>query len=130
MIISYIKIDNSTPVGNPVLAQNLIDVYGYIPNNYAPFRRISPHDANLIPGPLQKLINTYELSDDGVTWEDHWKIVDMTDEEKIKQIERIKFRTAPTIVNKASNKEGTEQRFNDPTFVFNEETLQWEKRPK
>lgn len=71
----YIKIENGVPVTHPALKQNLLDVFGKIPENWAPFER------TLIPEHMtsfesQNIKSEYTLMGDGVTWTDNWKIID------------------------------------------------------
>jgi hypothetical protein len=78
----YIQIENGQPVNHPAIEENLIQVHGSIPENYAPFNRIQLHDANLELGVYQNAAHSYSLSSDGVAWQDTWTAVDMTQEEK------------------------------------------------
>jgi len=77
----FIQIQNGQPVNHPVYDFNLIQAYGQIPQGWAMFNRIE-QPAGLITSPFQTAQCTYALSSDGVTWEDVWTAVEMTDAEK------------------------------------------------
>lgn len=84
----YIQVQNGTVVDHPVFQQNLLDVFGSIPDYYQPFTRILMPNYNTI-GVFQKIVETYETPNyqltDGV-WHDTWTVIDMTAEEKAKKI--------------------------------------------
>jgi hypothetical protein len=77
----FIQIENGQPVNHPVYDFNLIQAYGQIPQSWAMFNRIE-QPTDLITNVFQQAVNTYGLSFDGVTWEDKWAVVEMTDAEK------------------------------------------------
>lgn len=82
----YIQIENGQPVNHPALEENLIHAFGSIPDNWKPFNRFQLADLNLEIGMYQKTVHSYSLSSDGVTWQDKWTVVDMTDEEKSEKV--------------------------------------------
>jgi hypothetical protein len=72
----FIKVENGQTVDHPVLAENLVDVFGFVPDNYEYFVRVEPpRDVH----PYKKIISTYEKFDD--IWKDVHTIVDRTPEE-------------------------------------------------
>jgi len=77
----FLQIQNGEPVNHPVYDFNLIQAFGQIPQGWAMFNRIQ-QPADLITSPFQTAKCTYALSSDGVTWEDVWTAVEMTDAEK------------------------------------------------
>jgi hypothetical protein len=77
----YIQIQNGQPIKNPAFEDNLLNAYGSIPSNWAPFNRIE-QPSDLLKNPFQTAKSNYALSSDGITWEDQWVAVDMTDAEK------------------------------------------------
>ena len=75
----YIQIENGQPVNHPAFEQNLIEVFGIIPDNWEPFNRIE-----------RPMCNVYEIVSEEPTyekinqvWTDVWAVRDMTEEEKI-----------------------------------------------
>ena len=102
----FIQIQNEQPVNHPVYDFNLIQAYGTIPQGWAMFNRIEQPDG-LITNPFQTAQCTYGLSSDGVTWEDKWTALEMTDAEK-----------AALISKTESNPPG-------PNVTLNTTTLQW-----
>jgi len=103
----YIQIENGQPVNHPALKSNLIDAFGHIPSNWAPFKRIDKPES---PSHFHKHFNSYTLSSDGVTWQDTWTFVEMTDEEKSNVISIVRGR----------NPDGF------PNTAFSNTTLSWE----
>jgi len=85
----YIQIENGQPVGHPFFESNLIQCYGKVPSDFAPFNRIDLRSLGLTKSLFQNFVSTYTLSSDGVTWQDNWAVVDMTDAEKEEKINRI-----------------------------------------
>jgi len=77
----FIQIQNGQPINHPVYDFNLIQAYGSIPQGWAMFNRVE-QPSTLITSPFQKAQCTYALSSDGITWEDVWTAVEMTDAEK------------------------------------------------
>jgi hypothetical protein len=77
----YIQIENGQPVNHPAFEDNLMQAFGSIPSNWVPFNRIQ-QPTELLTSPFQTALCTYALSSDGVTWEDVWTAVEMTDAEK------------------------------------------------
>ena len=77
----FLQIQNGQPVNHPVYDFNLIQAYSQIPQGWAMFNRVE-RPTGLITSPFQTAQCTYALSSDGVTWEDVWTAVEMTDAEK------------------------------------------------
>jgi hypothetical protein len=77
----YIQTENGQPINHPAFEDNLIQAFGEVPAHWAPFNRIH-QPAELIPSPFFTANITYGLADDGVTWEDKWVAIEMTQEEK------------------------------------------------
>jgi hypothetical protein len=77
----YIQIENGSPVNHPAFEDNLIQAFGAVPSHWEPFNRIH-QPADLLPSPFFTANCTYELGTDGVTWEDKWVAVEMSQEEK------------------------------------------------
>ena len=102
----FIQIQNGQPVNHPVYDFNLIQAYGQIPQGWAMFNRIE-QPAGLITSPFQTAQCTYALSSDGVTWEDVWTAVEMTDAEK-----------SALIAERQANPPG-------PNVTLNITTLEW-----
>ena len=81
----YIRTADGQTVGNPVVAENMLQAFPDIdldnlPEGWAPFDRIQqPED--LLTSRTQVPICTYTLSSDGVTWQDTWTTREMTEEE-------------------------------------------------
>lgn len=111
---AYIKIENNLTVGNPVLEQNLLDVFGSIPENYAPFIRKHPREFNLTHTNFQKIMCEYILCEDGITWTDNYYISDMSEEEKQQTIQKAKNIRPPG---------------NPNLYEFNEQELKWVLKP-
>ena len=80
----YIKIENGQAVDHPAFEDHLIQAFGEVPSNWAPFKRIPEHECELhhLLGHFQKVVCTYQLDDDGVTWKDVWTIQDMDEDER------------------------------------------------
>ena len=83
----YIEIENGQTKNHPAFENNLLDVFGEIPNNWQPFIRV------------QKPITTvYQIVENeqpnykkvGETWMDVWVLRDMTSEEIIAKQEATK----------------------------------------
>jgi hypothetical protein len=102
----FIQIQNGQPVDHPVYDWNLIQAYGQIPQGWAMFNRVQQPEG-LITSPFQTAQCTYDLSSDGVTWEDVWTAVEMTDAEK-----------SELIAQTEANPPG-------PNITLDTETLQW-----
>jgi len=102
----YIQIENGQPINHPAFEDNLIQAFGFIPSNWQPFIRVNQPD-NLLTSPFQISKSTYTLSSDGVTWEDVWTAVEMTDAEK-----------SALIAQTEANPPG-------PNVTLNTTTLQW-----
>lgn len=107
----YIKIENGKPINHPAFDDNLIAAYGYIPSEWSPFNRIGCPDG-LITSPFQKVECTYTLSSDGITWQDNWLAIEMSDEEKMNLISQ------------------TQSNPPFPNAVLNTTTLQWKPPSK
>lgn len=105
----YIQIKDGAPVNHPHLMENVIQMFGHIPKDWAPFIR-TELNVSLMPPlkPFQKHVSIYELSSDGISWTDsQWLAVDLSDEEKQKIISTRK-----------NNPPG-------PNVIFDEETAMW-----
>ena len=102
----YIKIVDDQPYRNPVLESNLLQVFGSIPDGWAPFNRIQ-QPTDILTNPFQVAVNTYTLSSDGVTWQDTWTTRDMTADEK-----------SALIASYQNNPPG-------PNMTLDTSTLQW-----
>jgi len=102
----FIQIKDGQPINHPAYDFNLVQAFGMIPSDWAMFNRIQ-QPADLITSPFQTANCTYELSSDGVTWEDKWTAVEMSDEEK-----------ASLIAQTEANPPG-------PNVTLNTTTLQW-----
>lgn len=107
----YIEIENGQPKNHPALENNLIQVFGLIPEHWHPFTRVER------PGLLPYQIfnseeSTYQKVND--TWTDVWNIRDMTNEEKLAKQQRIKdsWILAPNDMHES--------------WIFNEETCRYE----
>lgn len=83
----FLQIQDGKPVNHPVYDFNLIQAFGQIPQGWAMFNRVE-QPAELIASPFQTAQCTYALSSDGVTWEDVWTAVEMSDAEKTALIEQ------------------------------------------
>ena len=90
----YIQIENGATVKHPMSYENLIQCYGNIPDNFAPFTRITLGDSGIVLSQYQKPVNTYVLGLDGVTWQDSWTAEDMTDDERAQLHQKYKDRFA------------------------------------
>lgn len=83
----YIRVSDGQVVGNPVVAENMIQAFPGIdldnlPEGWAPFDRIQqPED--LLTSCTQVAVCTYTLSSDDVTWQDTWTAREMTYEERV-----------------------------------------------
>lgn len=109
---AYIKVENNVAIGNPVLEQNLLDVFGSIPENYAPFKRMHPNEFDIdITNKFKRAVNEYVLSEDGITWRDNWSVVDISEEEKQKIIQ----------IHKEIKPRGVDINL----FEFDEQELKW-----
>ena len=72
---------NGTTVNHPAVDTNLIQAFGKIPDDWAPFTRTPFANAGITLGVYEKPATSYILSSDGQTWQDNWSAVPMTDEE-------------------------------------------------
>lgn len=84
MINLYLKIENGQPVGHPFTKENLLDIHGEIPSDFVPFKRVQLHEYEehgLFASDYQKHVSSYGLGEDGITWQDIWRIEDMTADE-------------------------------------------------
>jgi len=102
----YIQIENGQPINHPAFEDNLQEAFGSVPSNWAPFNRTQQPNG-LLTTPFQTAQCTYALSSDGVTWEDVWIAVDMTEAEK-----------SALIAERQANPPG-------PNLTLNTTTLQW-----
>lgn len=106
----YIQVKDGTTVDHPVIEQNLIEVFGEIPDNYKPFVRVPRPNSNTL-GAFQKFVETYDTPNyqlvDGV-WQDTWTVVDMTQEERAAKIAAVQS-MQPVF----------------PSWVFSAETCVW-----
>jgi hypothetical protein len=71
----YIQIENGNPVNHPAFEDNLIQVFGSVPDNWEPFLRVTP----LNPDVYEVLENVYSKVDD--MWTDIYTLRSMTAEE-------------------------------------------------
>ena len=85
----YIEIENGQPIGHPFMEENLLQTYGDIPSNFAPFKRVPRTEHNLSFTDYEKDVCAYALSDDGVTWYDKWTIEPLTSDEIVVRIAEI-----------------------------------------
>jgi hypothetical protein len=108
----YLQIQNGQPVNHPHLEENVLQVFGSIPSDWAPFKRVLSQDSGITLGLFQTYSHSYGLSSDNVTWQDVWTAVDMTDDEKSAYITNLQKYPA------------------FPGAVLNTTTLIWEKPPK
>lgn len=93
----YLKVIDGQPVDNPYMESNLIQYYGAgnIPEEFKPFKRRTIKESGITSIRIdQKTVNRYELSDDGVTWEDVWVVMDLTPEE-LEEKKRILMESPP-----------------------------------
>jgi hypothetical protein len=86
MMRCYIRVADGQVVGNPVVAENMLQAFpgidlNNLPEGWAPFDRYAPPD-DLLTSLTQVPVCTYMLSSDGVTWQDVWTAREMTDEER------------------------------------------------
>lgn len=99
-----IEIDSTTgqPIGHPFVVSNIIEAYGYVPDNFQPFNRTA-YSGSATLGVYQKFNDTYVLNTLTNVWEDSWEIVDMSDEEKAEKqnITRIFWASSPDADNVA-----------------------------
>ena len=102
----YIQIENGQPINHPAFEENLFQVFGEVPSNWSLFNRVQ-QPTGLITSPFQTAQCTYGLSSDGVTWEDVWTAVEMTDAEK-----------SALIAERQANPPG-------PNVTLNITTLEW-----
>jgi len=92
----YIQIKDGQPEHHPLIESNVLQVWpdidlNNLPPNLARFNRISQPDQSVLPvGNLQVVVGTYELAEDGTTYQDTWRVRDMDDEEKYMAIKRKK----------------------------------------
>jgi len=84
----YIQIKDGKPDQHPLIESNVLQVWpdidlNNLPPNLAKFRRIQQPDATVLPvSHFQTAVCTYELAEDGVTYQDTWRVKDMNDDEK------------------------------------------------
>jgi hypothetical protein len=107
----YIQVENGNTVNHPALKDNLLQVFGRIPENWQPFVRVSSPGLGVYEV-LESETPTYELVD-GV-WTDVWQKRNMTDEEKLQKQNEVK-----EIWNARPNRE------NFSTWIFDEETCSY-----
>ena len=88
----YIQIENGRPINHPIIDSNFVEAFPEIsttnlPPQWAVFNRYpQPKDEILPVGVFQKLVVSYALDADGMTWCDKWEAVDLTDQEKADKI--------------------------------------------
>lgn len=107
----FIQIKNGQPINHPAFENNLIEVFGVIPDNWKPFIRIE-QPLDLLTSPFQTAINIYTLSSDNITWKDTWIALEMTENEKATLIENTQAH--PPFIN----------------AILDTITLQWNKPSK
>jgi hypothetical protein len=76
----YIQIENGQPVNHPAFEQNLVEVFGSIPENWEPFNRIERPMCDVYQVVSEEPV--YEKINE--IWTDVWTIRDMTEEEEEK----------------------------------------------
>ena len=76
----FIQVENNQVINHPAVEDNLMQVFGTIPENWKPFTRI-PRPIPDVYQVLESDNPTYEKIND--VWTDVWVIRDMTSEEKI-----------------------------------------------
>jgi len=108
----YIQVRDGQSVGYPILEENLKIAFPDMDpddpaNGYAPFNRL-PVPSDVTPGVFQKLQDTPVLGADGITWEDKWQVVDITDAEKADLIQQAQDSGPPY-----------------PNWILDITTLQW-----
>lgn len=104
----YLQIKNGNAVNHPALEENLLSVFGKIPEDWVEFKRITQPSYEILPvDPYQIPVCEYALSDDGTTWEDKWSIRNMTEEEKTQKINDV-----------VSNKPYASWIFNEEKCIF------------
>jgi hypothetical protein len=123
----FLKIENGQPINHPAYDFNLVHAFGQIPEGWTMFNRVrQPND--LIIGTFQKANCTYGLSSDGVTWEDKWSVVDMTEEEKQNLIEEVQSNPPfpNAILDTTTLKwKGPPKPTDNQSYAFNVETGTW-----
>jgi hypothetical protein len=82
----YIEIENGQPKNHPALEENLMQVFGNIPQNWEPFIRGEP--------PIPTVYQVLESFDSVYTkvntvWTDVWSVRDMTSEEKTSKQQQV-----------------------------------------
>jgi hypothetical protein len=114
----YIEIKNEQPVNHPAFEQNLIEVFGIIPDNWEPFNRIERPMCDVYQivseEPVYEKINEI--------WTDVWTIRDMTEEEKInkqKELDEASKQAVKDFWSTLPNRE------NFSSWVFDEEIGQY-----
>jgi hypothetical protein len=80
MMNLYIQTQDGQPINHPALEDNLLQVFGAIPENWEPFIRVEK--------PIPTMYQVLEAEDPVYTkvnnvWTDVWLLRDMTDAEKI-----------------------------------------------
>lgn len=104
----YIEIQNGEAINHPAFEDNLIQVFGSIPNNWENFVRVE-----------KPILSVYQVFDSETpiykkiddVWSDFWLIRDMTNEEKLAKQQFV--------INKFNSRE---QASNWSAWTFNEET--------
>lgn len=109
----YIKIENGFPVNHPALEDNLLEVFGKIPEDWAPFVRVdNPTSTN------HRIVLTHSqpiYKKIGDTWYDHWEYRERTQKELDELYKPIKDYFA---ANPYAN--------NFSAWVFNEAVMRYE----
>jgi len=92
----YIQIKDGKPEHHPLIETNVLQVWpgidlNNLPSNLAKFIRIPQPNATEMPvGNFQIPVCTYELAEDGVTYQDTWRVRDMDEDEQYMAIKRKK----------------------------------------
>ena len=104
----YIQVENTLPINHPALEDNLIQVFGSVPQNWSPFVRVDTPKLDV----YKKFDTSYGHEGCGCEYvatadgfKDTWHIVDMTDAEKI----AMKIATKPA----------------ETGYIFNDQTGEW-----
>jgi hypothetical protein len=109
----YIEIENGVTKNHPAFEENLIQAFGFVPENWEPFVRVQ-----------RPTFDTYEILDpaestyakiNGV-WTDVWTVRAMTAEEKTEKLQNIRT----FVLSIFSNRNQAE---NWSAWVFDENTL-------
>lgn len=119
----YINVENDQPIGHPAFEQNLLEVFGEIPQGWELFLRVKKPALE----EYQTLVSetpTYEKID-GV-WMDVWRIRDMTSEERIEADKAKEAQRLQKIEIAKATWANRPFAANFSAWVFNEEKIKFE----